>query len=293
MSDGWNGLAVPHVITRTIRDSAALLDATHGPDLGAPYVAPAPERPYFSEVGQSPGKLRIAFTTRSLLGEHTHPDCVEAGRDAARLLSSQGHDVEETPLPIVPEELRLAFLTVVCACTAATVANVAAMVREAPRPDMFEPSTWFLRQVGCALSAGDYEMARVALGRASRTIANFFEKHDLVMTPTMAYPPARIGEFDPRPAERLGLAVLRAGAPKVLLLRIMLEMAGRILEKTANTMLFNMTGQPAMSVPLFWNHEGLPIGIQFAARFGDEVTLLRLASQLEQARPWIDRRPRL
>lgn len=291
MSDGWSGLAVPHVITRSVRDSAALLDATHGPDLGAPYVAPAPERPYLEEVGRSPGKLRIAFTSHSLLGEHTHPDCIEAGENAAELLSSLGHVVDEAKVPILPEELRLAFLTVVSACTAATVANVAAMVKRAPRSDMFEPSTWFLRQVGCALSAADYEVARVTLGRMTRTIGEYFTKYDLAMTPTMAYPPARLGEFAVKPAERVGLAVLRAGAPKTILRRIMLEMAGRIFEKTANTMLFNMTGQPAMSVPLFWNGEKLPIGIQLAARYGEEATLLQLASQLEQARPWMHRQP--
>lgn len=293
ISDGWNGLAVPHVITRSVRDSAALLDATHGQDLGAPYVAPAPDRPYLKEVGQSPGKLRIAFTTCSLMGERTHPDCVEACENAAKLLSSLGHVVDEAKIPILPEELRLAFLTVVSACTATTVASVAAMVKRTPRSDMFEPSTWFLRQVGCALSAADYEMARVTLGRVTRTIAEFFTKYDLAMTPTMAYPPARIGEFNVTPAERLGLAVLRAGAPKAILRRTMVAMAGRIFEKTANTMLFNITGQPAMSVPLFWNAEELPIGIQLAARYGEEDTLLQLASQLEQTRPWMHRHPQV
>jgi amidase len=125
----------------------------------------------------------------------------------------------------------------------------------------------------------------------TRTIGEYFTKYDLAMTPTMAYPPARLGEFAVKPAERVGLAVLRAGAPKTILRRIMLEMAGRIFEKTANTMLFNMTGQPAMSVPLFWNGEKLPIGIQLAARYGEEATLLQLASQLEQARPWMHRQP--
>jgi amidase len=293
ISDGWSGLAVPHVLTRSVRDSAALLDATQGPDIGAPYAAPPQDRPFIEEMGRSPGRLRVAFTTRSLLGDRTHPDCIEACTDAAKLMSSLGHEVVEVNVPISPEELRMAFLTVVCACTAATVRRIAAMIGKAPRPRSFEPPTWFLRQVGCAYSAADYESARATIGRVSRTFGEFSRAHDVMMTPTMAYPPARVGELALKIYERLGLAVLRAGAPKVVLRRVLLNLAARHFEKTANTMLFNMTGQPAMSVPLFWNSQGLPIGVQFASRFGDESTLFRLASQLEQARPWSHRLPPL
>lgn len=293
VSDGWNGFVVPHVITRSVRDSAALLDATHGPDVGAPYVAPAAGRPFVEELGHSPEKLRVAFTTRSVLGERTHSDCLKACEDAAKLLSALGHDVEEAELPISPEELRLAYLTVVSACTAATVDSISRLLGHSPRSDLFEASTWFLRQAGLALSAADYEQARTTIGRISRIMGEFCGKRDVVMTPTMAYPPVQIGELGLTPAERAGLAVLRAGAPKFVLRRVLAELAGRMFEKTANTMLFNMTGQPAMSVPLWWNGEGLPIGVQFAGHFGDEGTLLRLASQLEQARPWAHRRPAL
>jgi amidase len=291
MSDGWNGLVVPHVISRSVRDSAALLDATYGADVGAPYVISPPDRSFMQEVGCHPGKLRVAFTSRSVLGEHTHQDCLEACEDVSKLLVGLGHDVEEVELPLSPEELRLAYLTVISACTAAAIDDIARLLGQSPRSDLFEVSTWFLRQVGLALSASDYEQARKTIGHASRTMGEFFTKHDVVMTPTMAYPPVEIGEFDLKPAERVGLAILRAGAPKFVLRRVLAEMAAKMFEKTANTMLFNMTGQPAMSVPLSWNRQALPIGIQFAGRFGDEATLLRLASQLEQARPWADRRP--
>ena len=292
-SDSWNGFVVPHVISRSVRDSAAFLDVAQGADIGAPYVAPEPERPFLEEVGRSSGRLRIAFITRSILGQSTHPDCIAACEDAARLVSSLGHSVEEASLPILAEEARLAYLTVVAACTAADVTSIAQLLGKQLRPEHFEASTWFMKEIGEAFSAADLERARITIGRVSRAVAGFYSKYDVMMTPTLAYPPVQIGELDLKPIERAGLAVLRAVKPKFMLKRVLVELASTMLEKTSNTMLFNMTGQPAMSVPLFWSAAGLPIGIQFAGRFGDEATLLRLAAQLEQERPWAERRPLL
>jgi amidase len=281
------------VITRSVRDSAAFLDVSHGADTGAPYGAPEPERPYRDEVGHSPGRLRIALVSRSMLGEGTHADCIEAFEDAAKLVSSLGHHVEEATLPISPEEVRAAYLTIVAVCTAADVDNVAKLSGHSAGAKMFEASTWFLRQVGHAFSAVEFEQARIVVGGVSRAIGGFFNKYDVVMTPTLAYPPARIGELGLKAADRASLAVLCRGGPKFVLKRVLFKLAAGMLEKTANTMLFNMTGQPAMSVPLWWNAQGLPIGVQFGGRFGAEGTLLRLASQLENARPWANRRPPL
>jgi amidase len=137
----------------------------------------------------------------------------------------------------------------------------------------------------------ELEQARIAVGEASRAMGALMTKYTLILTPTLAYPPPRIGEHNLKPVERAGLAFLRRCGTKKLLRRVLLRLSGEMLEKTSNTMLFNMTGQPAMSVPLWWNGDNLPIGVQFAARFGDEATLFRLASQLEQARPWFDRVP--
>ncbi len=289
----WNGFVVPHVITRSVCDSAAFLDVSHGADVGAPYAAPEPARRYSEEVDASPGRMRIACIRASILGDHTHPDCVAAAQDSERLLAHLGHEVEEAKLPISPEEARIAYLTVVAACTAATVDDIARLVGLRPHPRLFEASTWFLWQVGYALTAAELEHARIAIGTISRAMGAFMAKYDMVMTPTMAYPPARIGEYGLTPGERASLAILRMIGPRSVLKRVLTELAGDMLEKTANTMLFNMTGQPAMSVPLWWNGEGLPIGVQFAGRFGDEASLLRLARQLEQERPWFNRRPPL
>jgi amidase len=290
-SDSWNGFVVPHVVTRSVRDSAAFLDATHGPEVGAPYVAPKPERPYLEEIGHSPGRLRIAVIRQSILGKATHPDCIDACEDAAKLVCSLGHSVDEPTLPIATADARLAYLTVVAACTAADITSIEHLLGTRVHPQHVEASTWFMKQIGDAFSAADLERARVTIGQLSRAIAGVLMNYDVIMTPTMAYPPARIGEFDLKPIERIGLAVLRAVSPKFVLKRVLIELAASMLEKTPNTMLFNMTGQPAMSVPLYWNAAGLPIGIQFAGRFGDEAMLFRLAAQLEQARPWADKRP--
>ena len=289
MSDGWSGLVVPHVISRSVRDSAAMLDATHGPDTGAPYTAPAFDEPVLQSMNRPPRRLRIAFTAQSVLGEATHPDCDMACRDAAALVASLGHDVEEIRLDIDAAGARLAYLVVVAACTAMATDLIAAIVDRTPRPAMFEPETWFMRQIGRAFSASDYEDARYTIGMLSRHIGRLFETFDVLLTPTVAYPTPRLGELSLKATERMGLALIRHGAPKALLRHELLTLSAGMIEKTPNTMLFNMTGQPAMSVPLWWNESGLPVGSQFAGRFGDEATLFQLAGQLEQARPWAQR----
>jgi amidase len=290
--DAWRGFAVAHVLSRTVRDSAAFLDVSRGRDAGAAAVPP-PERPYLEDIGRDPGRLRIALVTRSLFGEHTHPDCLAASADAAALLASLGHEVEETRLALAPEEGRLAYLDVIAGAIAGEVDAIGERLGGGPHPELFEPSTWFMRQVGRALVPADLDRAEAAIGRLSRAMEVVFARYDLVMTPTLAYPPARIGELSLRLHERAGLAVLRRAGPRFALRWVMTTLAAQLIERTPNTMLFNMTGQPAMSVPLWWNAEGLPIGTQLAARFGDEATLFRIAGQLEQARPWSDRRPPL
>ncbi len=289
--EGWNGLVCPHVLTRSVRDSAAVLDAVSGLDPGAPYVAPASLRPYLEEVTRLPGKLRIAFSTASLLGHTTHSDCVAAVDDAAQLCAELGHDVVAAAPVIDKAVLARAYLTVVASGTAGFVAEAARLAGKRIGPEHFEPSTWFLAQVGQALSAYELEQARTAMHRASRTLAEFHAHHDLFLTATMAYPPVRVGELALKPGELLGLGLLRRLPMRKLLMKALDDLAQGSLERTANTMVFNETGQPAMSVPLFWNAQGLPIGVQFVGRFGDEATLLRLAGQLEQARPWMTRTP--
>ena len=291
LGEGWGGYVQQHVLTHSVRDSAAMLDATHGPALGDPYMAPPPARPFLQEVGAPPGRLRIAFSTGSLFGKHVHPDCVAAVKDAAKLCEELGHEVVEDAPRLDWSALVRAYLTNVVANVSLEVEEFSRLMKKDPNPADFEPATWALVQIGKMLTAVDLQRSRDVTHQASRQVAAFFERYDLFLDATLAYPPVRIGELALKAAELAALAVLRRAPVKPVFLRMFDELAANSLERTPNTQLFNQTGQPAMSVPLSWNAAGLPIGVQFAARFGDEATLFRLAAQLEQARPWAGRRP--
>lgn len=293
VGEGWGGLVTPHVISRTVRDSAALLDVTHGADLGAPYAEPPAPRSFLLDSLRSPGKLRIGFSTEAMLGPEMHPDCVTAVKDAALLLQSLGHEVVEVDLPIDGEELAMTYLTIVAASVGADVVGTERLTGVSPRPDMFELPTWFLRQVGDELSARELEEARATCQRLGRNIAALYEGHglDMHLSSTMAFPPVKIGELQPSSLERVALSTLRRASTGKVLRTVLHQLAATSLSKMPNTQVFNMTGQPAMNVPLWWNDDDLPIGVQLAGKFGDEKRLFRLAAQLEQARPWGEKTP--
>ncbi|WP_287155230.1 amidase [Candidatus Solincola tengchongensis] len=271
MGDIISGLVVEHAVTRSVRDSAALLDATSGPDIGDPYWAPPPSRPFLQEVGADPGRLRIAYTTGE--GEtEVHADCVKAVEDAARLCAELGHEVEEKPLGLDVAAITPHFMTLWGAAQAWMADGMAGAVGKTPAPEMFEPLTWALIEMGRGFSAAQYLIALTALQGVARDFARRFREYDLILTPTVAEPPPPLGTFDSPPDNPL-YGIVRAAA------------------FVPFTPICNITGQPAMNVPLYWNEEGLPVGVHFMARFGDEATLFRLAAQLEEARPWAGRRP--
>lgn len=289
--DLWAGFVQEHVLTRTVRDSAAILDAVAGNVPGDPYVAPPPARPFLREVGAPPGRLRVAFDAGSLFGETIHPECAGAVREAARRLAGLGHEVVEARPPFPRDEMIRAYLVVVAAHTRAELEYAAqATGRELDLSDL-EPETAGLATAGRHLPADAVAAAISTLQRASRQVAGFFERHDLFVNATMAWPPARIGAFALRRWERLQVfTVTRLPARKLIDL-LMREVGSRAFEATGNTMLFNQTGQPAASLPLAWTKDGLPLGVQLVARFGDEATILRVAAQLEAEEPWDRRRP--
>lgn len=291
LCEGWGGFVQDHVLTRSVRDSAAALDATHGPDSGAPFHVPWPERPYLDELAREPGPLRIAFSSKSLFGNSTHPDCVAAVEDAAKLCASLGHQVEEASPEIDKAYLIRSYLLMIAVDVAQAIEAAGQAMGRTPTADGFEPQTWTLGLIGRKASATDYAEAIEATRMAARGLAGFFESCDLFLTPTLAHPPVSLGYFDLTAPESIQLAVLRRYPVKALLDKALDELSKDVFESTANTMLFNMTGQPAMSVPLYWSGAGLPIGVQFAARFGDEARLFALAGQLERARPWFHKRP--
>jgi amidase len=289
----WHGLAIEHALSRSVRDSAALLDATAGADPGAPYAAPPQARPFLDEVGNEPGPLRIACTHQPLFGRNVHPDCVAGLRASARLLESLGHHVEEAAPPVDGEACAVAFVTVLAGELRAQIEATSRLAGRRPRAADFEPATYSLGLLGHSISAAACAGAMHTLQLAARRIAPFFAQYDVLLTPTLAMPPAPIGSLQPSAAEqRLMRAVNGVDAGWLLkALGVVAPLAAKTFDYMPYTPLFNVTGQPAMSVPLHWNGAGLPIGMQFVARLGGEATLFRLAGQLERARPWFERVP--
>jgi amidase len=289
----WQGAVAQHCLTRSVRDSAAMLDAVSGLDVGAPYQTAPPERPFLSEVTAEPGRLRIAFTSGPLLGHTVHPDCTAAVADAAKLLESLGHEVVEASPSVDREAFNRAFLTMICGEVHADLLEAKRLTGRNATPGNVEFTTWALNLLGGRLSAGAFIGAERYLQTAAREVGAFFEGYDVLLTPTMSVPPFPIGSLQPPTLERALLKVLgRLRAGRVLgLLGVLDKSADQVFDAVPYTSLFNVTGQPAMSVPLYWNASDLPIGVQLVGRFGDEATLFRLAGQLERARPWKDRRP--
>jgi amidase len=290
----WFGAACEGVISRSVRDTAAALDVISGPEPGDPFVICPPEAPFSEAILREPGTLRIGFTTASPIGTLVHPEAIAAAKDAAALLASLGHVVEEAAPEIDGAALAKSYLHIYFGQVAATVAS--ARAASANRED-FELLTRLLSTLGSAISAKAMTTQLLKWNEFTRALGRFHERYDLLLTPTVAHPAIRHGEGDPPQArqtvfdflDRIGLfgLVARLGA-----LDGMIDaMARDALRYVPFTQLANMTGTPAMSVPLHWTADGLPLGVQFVARFGEEALLLRLASQLEQACPWFDRRP--
>ncbi|MGI9494376.1 MAG: amidase [Geminicoccaceae bacterium] len=273
--EGWAGLTIAGFLTRSVRDSAALLDATSGSDLGAPYWAPPLKGTFNQAIQRPPQRQKIAFSTHSFTGEPLHPDCRTAVEAAAKLLADLGHHVEEASPQFELMPLMQAWATIVACGTALAVKEKVEARGRSLDPDEVEAVTRGAIALSKSISGGDYLASVRKVHRFGRELAAFFENYDLLLTTTLAEPPAKIGRFAPDNEDfqdyRLGPTGLLPYSPF--------------------TAVFNATGQPAMSVPLYWNKDGLPIGIHVAGRFGDDETLMALAAELEHASPWFDRRP--
>jgi len=292
-SEHWMGFAAEHVLTRSVRDSAALLDVSAGPEPTSPYWAPPPARPFLAEVGAPPGRLRIAFTCVPHLPGRVHPDCVAAVLDAARLCESLGHQVSEAGPEIAAEEFAFHFFVIVCASIAGGILGAEQLFQRTVERSDLELATWLSGLLGKQFQAGDTVASLGVLQAAARKVSRFYDDYDVLLTPVLGAPPLRIGELQPKGAELLAQqAIARFKLGRALKFRRVIEATvSRVFEFVPFSPVANVTGQPSMSVPLFWNAEGLPIGTMFTGRFGDEATLLRLAGQLEAARPWQKRRP--
>jgi len=289
----WGGYTQWGILSRSVRDTAALVDVMAGPMPGDPYTTPPLPGPLAAEVGRDPGRLRIGFHAGTLYGREVDPQHAEATQKVAAHLEKLGHQVEAVKPEIDKEALTRSYLTQVAVGIADEIEVFAQWTGRKPEPELFEVETWFMNQIGRVTSALELTRAHAAVQTAGRAMATFHQRYDLFLCPTTAYPPIRIGELALDPAKRAALALLRA-VPVAAVLRKVLEIfSASFVERTPNTQLFNQTGQPAISLPLGQATDEMPIGVQIAAPLGREVLLIRVAAQLEAEHPWIARRPRI
>ena len=287
----WFGASSEGVISRSVRDTAAALDVLSGGEPGDPFVVAPPEASYTELTRREPGILRIGFASASPIGTKVHPEAVAAVTDAAALLESLGHEVEEAAPEIDGAALAKSYMHIYFGQAVAQ-----ARARGAKRTD-FELLSRLLATLGGALSAGTLTAQLLKWNDFARGLGRFHHRYDMLLTPTLAHPPIRHGQGDPPPAQQTLLDVLdRTGLLGLVgrlgaLGSVIDQIARDALQYVPFTQLANLTGTPAMSAPLRWTPDGLPLGVQFVGRFGDEARLLQLARQLEQARPWFDRRP--
>jgi amidase/6-aminohexanoate-cyclic-dimer hydrolase len=271
-TEGWLGLGVVHAVSRSVRDSAALLDASHGLELGSRYAAPAPEFSFLSEVTRAPGPLRVAVMRTPITGVPVHPDVLAALDDAARLLEGLGHHVEAAQPVLDGAALGEAMVAVLASATAFEVAERLGVLGRDSAGDDLEPVTQMFVHMGKATTGAQVMAASARFQAAAITVANFMENHDIILSPVFAQPPIELGKIDLSPSD-------------------MAEWTANILGYSPFTALANWTGQPAMSLPLGMSRTGLPIGIMAMGRYGAEGLLYRLAGQIERAAPWDARRP--
>jgi len=269
-----NGIGIEFALTKTVRDAASLLDSVAGSDPGCYAYAEPPQRPYSEEININPGKLRIAWMDNPLSGVSVDQECKDVLYETVKLCEDLGHEMVEASPKIDVEMFSLATLRIWAANLANMMDGVATLLQRTPSEDNLEATSWACYKFGKEMKASELLQALDIYTLVSRSVGNFFTNFDLLLSPTTARPPLPLGE-------------LNANAPGV----DAKQWTEQIFTYAPFTNLFNTTGQPAISLPLGWSKGGLPIGMQFAARFADEATLFRLASQLEQSCPWKDKSP--
>ncbi|MGI9499879.1 MAG: amidase, partial [Geminicoccaceae bacterium] len=272
LGESLAGCSVEHVVSRTVRDSAAALDVSAGPAPGDPYMAPPPTSPFLEQVDTEPRQLRIAIATASFSGAPVDPDCVAATEKAGELCLELGHVVEPASPKFDAALLDQDYNMLFAVGASANIRQRAKALGRELDPEQFERVTWAMMEKAEGLSATAYVQLLNRLHTISRDIGKFFENYDLLLTPTLAQPPVPLGHLD-------------------MMSDDLDDYADRLWRFASFTYQFNVTGQPAMNVPLIWNDDNLPIGVQFVGPYGDEATLFRLAGQLERAAPWRDRHP--
>jgi len=292
MPDVWWGFISEHVITRTVRDCAALLDATAGDYPQQLMKLPPAERPFLQEMGVAPGRMRIAFSYDPGLGRSLHPENRRALEATTAVLDRLGHDVVEVSLPLAPESFIESYGSLLSADVAATLRLAQTIVGREATSDDVELPTWIVAKMGEAQSAADVASALWTMQTFSRQWLAWASSFDVLLTPTVGVPPLPIGSYKLSTMQRQGLRLLAALPAGALLSQRskVVDAFAPAFEAAPYTMVANVTGQPSVSLPLHWTEDGLPMGMLFTAKIGDEAALFRLAAQLEREMPWKDRR---
>nr|WP_090343317.1 amidase [Mycolicibacterium malmesburyense]CRL74244.1 amidase [Mycolicibacterium malmesburyense] len=290
VGESMHGAAVQGVVSRTVRDTAAMLDVIRGGEMGGPYVPGIPENSFASSAGADPGALRIGVRVPSAINPSPHPEAAAAVEAAVRALTELGHHVDELPsAPFDDAALARDFLLTWFVYTAWELGEAKRV--SGAGDDSFERDTLILAALGRATSGVDYVDAVQRRHEHTRRLTTFFESYDLLLTPSLATPPPAIGEFDlPVVLQRAADVLIRTRTAKLLrYTKIVDDMVDKNLGWVPYTQLANLTGRPAISLPLHWTADGLPLGVQFVAPLAGESLLIKLAAQLEQALPWADR----
>ncbi|MBL4817909.1 MAG: amidase [Deltaproteobacteria bacterium] len=280
----WHGFVVEHVLTRSVRDSAAVLDILSEPCIGAPILSPKPDISFSVQLQRPPKKLKIALFESPVFKADLHNDCRLALHDAAKTCENLGHIVEPVDFKVSHAEFEHACLVIVAAETTAFLDMLSHLLGRKPKRGEIEVATQVCIQAGKAFTASDYAHAVRIMDEVRRHVAHFFKDFDLVMTPTLALPPKKLGTLGPTAIEKQFLKLVREVNSSALTKLAISKLPEKSFQFSPYTLLFNVTGQPAMSVPLYWNSDNLPIGTQFAAKIGEEGMLLNLAQQLDNER---------
>ncbi len=291
IGEGWSGAVAGHVISVSVRDSAAMLDRTQGEEVGAPYVVKLPEGSYLEAAQRDPKPLRIGFSSRPMIPAQVHPEARRGLEQTVATLEQMGHELVEADPVIDQEQMWRDFAVVVFSHTAMQVEWARSQGPEAYR--LLEPTTKIMARIGQSLGATELLAAQQGWHRVQMAMGEYLQGFDMLLTPTLVNPPVALGVLPPTPAEERLLAVVnRLPVARLIYGSGLLEqMMLPVLGQMAFTAMANISGLPAMSVPLHWTEEGLPLGMQFTGRMCDEYTMYQLAGQLERARPWFERRP--
>lgn len=286
----WQGAAVEHVVTRTVRDAAAVLDILKGEEKGAAFSTPMYEGSYLEKL-QHPleKKLRIAFTTKSPIGTEVHPECVEAVKKTLKYLEALGHTIEEVEAPVDGKKIATSYLSLYFGEVSATVSMLDEVLGRKATLNDVEPATWLLALIGKSMSAQEFVLSLREWDIGAYAMENFHETYDFYVTPTTAFPPARIGDHKLKPLESIALQVTGKLGSATLLKKmgIVEQLVQESLKRVPFTQLANLTGQPAMSVPVHLTRDGMPVGVQFMAARGNEELLLQMARLVEESELWV------